>query len=218
MSNYQKKVQALNFFAIQAEKEGKVLRKTNALKLIYFADKKHLRESTIRTITGDSYKAKQYGPVARDTIDLIETIALDREGEVDVSNIKYAKDFLDIHYDDSAQKRDGASQSIRISSKKKVDDKVLSQSDIAALRAVWDAFHTFLTDDTSDDRLWQETHKYPEGAKFDDSQTWEDIKIQELISTTKSGENDLLGDVQEEDLDEVRSLYHQRQAAWGVFE
>jgi uncharacterized phage-associated protein len=66
--SHRKTTQALNFFARRA---GGSLNKLKALKLVYFADRYHLRRFG-RPITGDEYLAMPYGPVASGAKDLIE--------------------------------------------------------------------------------------------------------------------------------------------------
>ena len=65
---HRKATQALNYFARQSS--GR-LNKLKALKLIYFADRYHLRTYG-RPITNDRYLAMEYGPVASSCKDLAE--------------------------------------------------------------------------------------------------------------------------------------------------
>jgi len=60
--------QALNFFALRS---GGQVNKLKALKLVYFADRYHLRRFG-RPITGDEYLAMPFGPVASGAKDLTE--------------------------------------------------------------------------------------------------------------------------------------------------
>ena len=64
----EKATQALNFFARQ---EGASIVKMKALKLVFFADRYHLRRYG-RPVVRDKYKAMEYGPVASTAYDLIE--------------------------------------------------------------------------------------------------------------------------------------------------
>lgn len=64
---FKKAVQALNFFAI---KEGGKINYMKAGKLVYLADKAHLRTYG-RTITNDNYVAMKNGPVPSRTKDII---------------------------------------------------------------------------------------------------------------------------------------------------
>lgn len=208
MYKYQKAVQVLNFFAIKAKNDNKVLHKTNALKLLYFADKKHLRDSAGRTITGDIYKAQRMGPVASFTFDIIETIAQNREGREEGNDIQYAKQFLDIQYDQSIPKVKKASQSIAIKSKQDIDTYYLSRSDIDILEQIWELFGDSINDRET---LWRLTHKYPEGSKYEDmGMSQQEITKQELISTTTQG-RDPLGDITEKELKNVREVYIERE-------
>lgn len=65
---HRKATQALNFFARQ---ENGRINKLKALKLIYFADRYHLRLYG-RPITNDRYLAMKFGPVASSCKDLAE--------------------------------------------------------------------------------------------------------------------------------------------------
>ena len=199
MFQYKKSVQALNFFAIKAEEDGVGLYKTNALKLIYLADKKHLRER-LRTITGDNYKAMQMGPVANNTRDLIETQADDMEEESE--NIRYANEFIESKRETIDNKK------IIITSKKDVDETVLSKTDIDALNNVWDTFKDIMS--SRGKNLWEETHKYPEGIKFEERGIWTPIKEEELFSTT---ENDPLGEFSEESAELAKKIYQENKEA-----
>ncbi|MEY4541182.1 MAG: hypothetical protein RLZZ306_2939 [Bacteroidota bacterium] len=67
--NYRKSVQALNYLA---EKFGGSLNKMKALKLIWLADRLHVRRYG-RSITGDVYFAMPFGPVPSTTRDLVES-------------------------------------------------------------------------------------------------------------------------------------------------
>ncbi|MCB1234479.1 MAG: SocA family protein, partial [Verrucomicrobiae bacterium] len=65
---HRKATQALNFFA---RKETGRINKLKALKLVFFADRCHLRRYG-RPITNDRYLAMNYGPVASSCKDLAE--------------------------------------------------------------------------------------------------------------------------------------------------
>lgn len=201
MFNHRKAVQALNFFAIKAREESVPLYKTNALKLIFFADKKHLRDA-LRTVTGDTYTAKQMGPVAKNVCDLIEaqTDRMEQESE----GVKYANEFI------NAKKPFFNDKKIKITSKREVDEKVLSQSDISALNFVWNAFKNIVKSRETD--LWKETHKYPEGERFrENNNQWTEIQEEDMFSTI---ENDPLG---ETDPKLSKELYQENQKAKTAF-
>lgn len=67
--NYKKSVQALNYLA---QNFGGSLNKMKALKLIWLADRLHVRRYG-RSITGDVYFAMPFGPVPSTTRDLVES-------------------------------------------------------------------------------------------------------------------------------------------------
>src|ERR1700681_3309737 len=83
--SHRKATQALNFFANRA---GGSINKMKVLKLVYFADRYHLRKYG-RPVVGDEYVAMNYGPVASGTKDLAEmSYFLGEEEE------SYAKRFI----------------------------------------------------------------------------------------------------------------------------
>ena len=82
---YKKAVQALNYFAIQS---GGTINKMKALKLIWLADRYHLRNYG-RTITGDNYFAMKNGPVASATKDVLNDSSF-----LDDAASKYAYDYI----------------------------------------------------------------------------------------------------------------------------
>src|SRR2546426_6564656 len=81
--SHRKATQVLNFFA---RKNGGQINKMKALKLVFFADRYHLRQFG-RPITNDEYLAMEYGPVASGCKDLAEM-----------------SDFLDLHERSYAEK------------------------------------------------------------------------------------------------------------------
>ncbi len=68
VKTYKKATQALNFFAVK--KDGRI-NKMKAIKLIFLADKLHLRKYG-RPIVGDSYLAMKFGPVGSQTKNVAE--------------------------------------------------------------------------------------------------------------------------------------------------
>jgi uncharacterized phage-associated protein len=137
---YKKATQALNFFA---RKAGGRLSKLKALKLVFFADRYHLRKYG-RLITNDEYWAMDYGPVASNTKDLAEMSSFLGDREKD-----YAVKFL-VAEDANHQ----------FASKAPVDEEVLTLSDLEALHFAWDTFgrRTGLVD---------LTREYPEWKRFE---------------------------------------------------
>ena len=208
MFNHKKVVQMLNFFAQRAKEIRVPLYKTNALKLVYFADKKHLRDY-VRTISGDSYIAKQMGPVANTVCDLIEAQAGGEEERSEA--VQYADEFIS-----SKRRRILTARKkifttgIEILPKKEVDERCLSETDMSVLQFIWDTYKSFLQSNKKN--LWEETHKYPEGKKFEtNGGKWEEIQEQEMISTTDDGESDMLGEVDSATLKDVQDVYMEKQ-------
>ncbi len=141
--DYKKATQALNYLA---KKEGKAIDKMKAIKLVWLADRYHLRKYG-RPITNDTYVAMEKGPVASSTKDLA-----DRTDFLGQSEKEYSDKYL---------KRDH--KKYFISSTGDVDMDVFSDSDIEALDVVYKEYGSFhpLT-------LVKLAHKYPEWKKFED--------------------------------------------------
>ena len=141
---YKKATQALTFYALK-EKDSS-LDKLKALKLIYFADRFHLRKFG-RTITNDEYYAMNYGPVASGTKDILEMSAF-----LDTLENEYASKYLE------PQK-----SSTFIKAINKVDDSELSISEVEALNFVWSKLGS-----KDNFELVDLTHKYPEWKKHEE--------------------------------------------------
>lgn len=139
--SYRKAIQALNFYALQ---NGGHINKMRALKLLFFAERYHLRKYG-RPITNDEYFAMNYGPVPSGVKDLAENSDFRPDVE-----IKYAGKFIE-----SADKRNYRSTAM-------VDEEVFSLTDLEALRFAWDVFHCY-----SEFKLAEITHCYPEWKKHE---------------------------------------------------
>jgi len=134
--DYKKAAQALNYFA---RKSGGQIEKLKALKLIYLADRYHLRKYG-RLITNDIYFAMKLGPVASSTKDIVENSEFldDVEKEYALQYLKLMSPYV-------------------LASEKDVDSNVFSDSDLEALDFAWEKFghiDKFM--------LANLTHKYPE--------------------------------------------------------
>src|SRR5258708_7726096 len=138
--SHRKATQALNFFA---RKAGGSINKMKALKLVYFADRYHLRKYG-RPVVGDEYLAMNYGPVASGTKDLAEMSDFLGEEEA-----RYAKKFI-------APSETGTG----FSSLAAVDERVLSASDREAIAFAWDRFGR-----AAEFALSKLTHRYPDWKK-----------------------------------------------------
>src|ERR1035437_4053377 len=137
--NHKKATQALNFFATQ---EGGEINKMKAIKLIYLADRYHLRKYG-RLITNDTYFAMNYGPVPSGTKDIAEKSQfLGRQEK---------------HYSPLYLSPKGR---YKIESVSPVDQNIFSDSDLEALEYVWLKFGSI-----DQFQLARLTHLYPEWAK-----------------------------------------------------
>ncbi len=212
MFNYKKATQVLSFFAARAEKEGIPLYKTNMLKLVYFADKKHICDY-LRTITGDLYQAKQMGPVAKNTVELIESCSNDDENRAE--QVKYAREFIAVTAFPNTPSKDGNRPRMKIESVRETDMKQLSETDREVLDFVWNIFRKDLKQPESRGVFWEKTHIYPEGAKFEKSEKWEDIDEEELLSAATGNNKDILGVC---DLKTARDLYIEHKQAEKILE
>lgn len=141
--SHRKATQALNFFARKSSTGA--MNKMKALKLVYFADRYHLRRFG-RPVVGDEYLAMNYGPVASGTKDIAEMSSFLGEEER-----TYAQQFLSPH--------DGCYE---YSSIMDVDPKVFSASDREALSWAWDTFGS-----KDQYKLAEVTHAYPEWTKHE---------------------------------------------------
>jgi len=136
---YKKVAQILNFFAI---KNGGEIEKLHALKLVFFADRYHLRKYG-RPITNDQYWAMKMGPVPSGAKDLFE---MDSASS------------LERHYSVKFFERGEKSYSIR--SIADVDTYVLSESDQEAISFAWNTFG-------STSGIVEKTHLYPEWQRHE---------------------------------------------------
>ena len=140
--DHQKSTQALNFFAIH---QGGQINKMKALKLVFLADRYHLRKYG-RMITNDSYVAMKHGPVPSTTKDIAE----DNDYLDDVEK-SYSSEYI-------------LPSNLILQSVKSVDVSVFSESDIEALSFAWDAFGHY-----NQFQLRDITHSYPEWVKHRNS-------------------------------------------------
>lgn len=140
--NYKKGTQALNYFAIQS---GGKINKMKALKLVYFADRYHLRKYG-RLVTNDSYLAMEHGPVPSTTKDIAES-----NDYLDKVQREYSLGFIE------------PVNNLMFSSINDLDKMVLSKSDLEALKFAWDNFGKY-----DQFELRDLTHLYPEWLKHKD--------------------------------------------------
>jgi uncharacterized phage-associated protein len=136
---YKKAAQAINFFAIQNDGE---INKLHVLKLVYFADRYHLRKYG-RPITNDQYWAMRFGPVASGVKEMFELDSLSHEER---------------HYADAFLAKSDKPNCVRSSGA--VDTSVFSQSDLEALHFAWTTFG-------KSPRIVEKTHLYPEWKRHE---------------------------------------------------
>lgn len=139
--DHKKATQAINYFALR---QGGRINKMKALKLVYFADRYHLRKYG-RLVTNDTYFAMDNGPVPSGTKDIAETSGF--LGEVER---EYAARYL--------KKKD----KYNLVSVEPPDTEVFSDSDIEALNFAWNTFGRF-----DQFRLRDVTHRYPEWSRHE---------------------------------------------------
>lgn len=132
---HRKATQALNFFA---RKQSGRINKLKALKLVYFADRCHLRRYG-RPITNDRYLAMNYGPVASSCKDLAEMSEF-----LGSEERAYAEQYL-------------APVGHDFESRAEIDQREFSQTDLEALEFAWDHYGA-----RDPFKLADETHGFPE--------------------------------------------------------
>lgn len=141
-TSYKKATQALNFLA--RKKDGKI-NKMKAIKLIFLADRLHLRKYG-RPIVGDKYWAMRLGPVGS----LVKNVAELSSISEDV--LAYAKRYI--------KPTDEKKQTL--TSLKQEDLSVFSKTDLECLESVYNSFS-----DKDQFELAEITHAYPEWFRYE---------------------------------------------------
>ncbi|HVU06522.1 MAG TPA: Panacea domain-containing protein [Candidatus Paceibacterota bacterium] len=141
-TSYKKATQALNFLA--RKKDGKI-NKMKAIKLIYLADRLHIRKYG-RPIIGDMYWAMKMGPVGSQVKRAAELSNMS-EGA-----LSYAKKYI----------QPADEKKHYVTSVKPVDLDVFSKTDLECLEAVYGQFS-----DKDQFELRDITHQYPEWSKHE---------------------------------------------------
>ena len=139
--NYKKAVQVVNFFA---NREGGTINKLKALKLVWLADRLHLRVYS-RPIINDTYYALEHGPVASVTRDIIQQNQYLQKVE-----LEYSTTYLSRNGD------------LEITSLSEVELKVFSKTDVKILEQIYSQFGNL-----NQFELRDLSHKYPEWTKFE---------------------------------------------------
>ena len=139
---YEKIIQAINYLV---KKENGKINKMKLIKLIYFADRYHLRKYG-ELITNDKYYGMKFGPVPMLTKDVIALNSFLGE-EV----LQYAKQYLT---------NDGEYE---IKSIKEIDKEYLPKTNIEALEFAYNEFGN-----KDEFQLAKITHDYPEWLNIQD--------------------------------------------------
>lgn len=136
---------AVHLLSLLAEKEGGIINKMKALKLIWLADRVHLRRYA-RPIINDEYFALPYGPVASTTSNIIEKQSSYISPEFINYSLNYIEKVDKHHY-------------VTI---KKPNLKKFSKTDLNAINEVYDVYGKL-----SERELSAISHEYPEWKQFE---------------------------------------------------
>lgn len=139
--DYKKATQAINYLT---KKEGGQIDKLKLIKLVYLADRYHLRRFG-RPMVNDAYFAMPLGPVGSSVKDIAEFSDF-----LDESERKYAISFIG--------RGGGANTVVSIAN---VDSEVFSKSEVEALDFAYKEFGK-----QTASSLVDITHRYPEWEKF----------------------------------------------------
>lgn len=141
--NHKKAVQTLAYFA---QKEGGVINKMKAFKLIWLSDRLHLRKYG-RPILNDVYFALPKGPIPSNTKDLADNsdYLTDNERELREKVLENTGRYM-------------------IKAKTEVQKNVFSDSDLEVMSLVYDSFGNL-----DEFALSELSHEYPEWKKFEKS-------------------------------------------------
>ena len=139
--DYKKATQAINYLT---KKEGGQIDKLKLIKLVYLADRYHLRRYG-RPVVNDAYFAMPLGPVGSSVKDIAEF-----SGFLDESELGYAGSYIG---------RGGAANTVV--SIADVDKDIFSKSEIESLDFAYKEFGSKKASE-----LVNITHKYPEWVKF----------------------------------------------------
>jgi uncharacterized phage-associated protein len=140
VTTYKKATQALNIFA---RKKGGKINKMKAIKLIFLADRLHLRKYG-RPIVGDMYWAMKLGPVGSLAKNVAELSSISEDALV------YAKKYIK-PIDEKKQ---------TFISLKQEDLSIFSETDLECINVVYNEFS-----DKDQFELAEITHAYPEWIK-----------------------------------------------------
>ena len=184
MLSSKKVTQVINLFA---RLSGNKIDKLKVIKLIYFADKYHLRKYG-RTITEDLYFAMELGPVQSTVKDIIDNSFCLSDGEKE-----YRKSYLDKNGHNVISIND-------------VDSKQLSKSDISAITLIWNKLGEYTKKELVD-----LTHENQEWKQCEDKLSSNSRVQLDIISLFKDS-NDFVSDLTKDDVENSKEIYKERLA------
>lgn len=137
--DYEKIFQMINFFAL---KNGKSIDKLTCLKIIWMADRYHLRMFG-RSITNSNYLAMQFGPVSSESKNAFEFT------RIPAACKKYGRQYLE------------PAATNQVKSILPVDKDVFSETDLEAMEVAWKTYQRHKRN------IVGFTHKFPEWKKHE---------------------------------------------------
>lgn len=168
--SYKKATQALNFFA---SKSGGEIDTLMAIKLVWLADRLHLRTYG-RSITNDQYFAMKLGPVASSTYNIIK-----KSQFLSAEEIKYSDEYI--------SPKDYQKQ--RFLSTNIVDETVFSKSDLKVLNSIFENFSNMTKWQLSDySHLFDEWTRYKEQLEKNPQGRFE-INFSDFFNETPFGDS-----------------------------
>lgn len=184
--NHKKATQILNYFA---QVEGGQINKMKSLKLLWLADRLHLRLYG-RSISNDNYVAMKNGPVASCAKDIVEN-----NGYCPEEQKAYARSFINLREDWHT-----------LDSVSDADLKVFSKSDVSILEKVYDSFG-----DKDQYELSELSHLYPEWKRWeraleDNPSTRFPMSDEDFFADPESG-SDLLFNEPKERLETNKAVF-----------
>lgn len=187
--NYKKATQALNYFA---RKKGGSIDTLMAIKLVWLADRLHLRKYG-RFITNDKYYAMKLGPVGSGTYNIIK----DSSNFLDREILNYSSRFITCL--DKEKKK--------FISSNEIDEKVFSKSELGVLEHVFSNFSNMTKWQLSD-----YSHLFDEWARYKDqignsSEARFEIIVDDFFNITSFG--DEIFDQSQEVLECVKEFYNE---------
>lgn len=187
--NYRKATQALNFLALKSGGEIDTLK---AMKLIWLADRLHLRKYG-RLITNDDYFAMKLGPVASSTYNLIKKDA----AHINPEFIKYSDQYI----------IPGDRNRKSFISGHPVEDKIFSKSDLHVLNDVFEKFGNMTKWQLSDySHLFNEWTRFETDLANNPTERYK-MDLADFFTETQFGDSVFDQDV--ESLDCVKEIFEE---------